>query len=147
MLKKSLSQSVPELFYKFSIQLQTVFTCSRSLKCVQKLEIGGIPPSMIHHFSWFFELVALEMFLCMILHDNFSWFCMIFCLCCSWSWGWHSWSNLESRKAKLHLQYPEDGFLLWGFAKYWILREIFNLEKHGDGFADFRYKFYSVLCC
>ena len=39
-----------------------------------------LPPCMIHHFSWFFELVTMVLVLCMIcmiFHDHFAWFCMI----------------------------------------------------------------------
>ena len=39
-----------------------------------------VTPCIIHHFSWFFELVTKVLVLCMIcmiFHDHFSWFCMI----------------------------------------------------------------------
>ena len=88
---------------------------------------------MVIFFAWFFMI-------------KFSWFCMIFGLSHFWSCKWHSWSNLESIKARVQLQYPYFGSPFEIFAKYWLLSELLNFKKDGDGFAVFRHKFYTVPC-
>ena len=64
----------------------------------QSFRLGAIPPCIIHHFSWFFELVTLVMLLVIIFY-YFAWpFFMIVTHLTSWGCRGQSWGVVGSQE-------------------------------------------------
>ena len=70
MMEKSVGKHVFPSFFDFPL----------NLKFVPKLEIEKLPPCIIHHCSYFFELMTIMIVLymiCIILHDHLSCFSLV----------------------------------------------------------------------
>ena len=111
------------------------FAFPLSLKCMPKLQIEMLPPCIIHHFSWFFELVIMVIVLCMIciiLHDHLSWF---FTHLTSWGCKGQSWGLVGSQDGLTWKAYQCSWPYFWNHEENLTLDWVIQSPKKGLQFG------------